>query len=409
MAKTSAVSVLVVLLLSAASCFAARTKLSTGSSEGTKSVAHWVDDDGICRSMVESQGYACEEHQVTTEDGYILGIQRMQVAKSGKKAYKPPVLIQHGLFSDGATWMLNSPAESLPFLLVDDGYDVWIANTRGTIHSQGHTSLSPNDGAYWEWSWEELADYDLPAVFQYVYDHTGQQKHHYIGHSLGTLTALAAFAEGDLLNMSRSAALLCPIAHLNHITSPSKIAADMYLAEDIYKLGYREFLKGGLAFTKFIDAVCSKPGINCTDLVAAMTGPSCCVNASRVDPFLDSQPQPTSVKNIVHLSQMIRTGNIAKYDYGNEADNMDHYHQPTPPAYIMSKIQPSFPLFLAYGGKDMLADVDDMAILIDNLKDHDDSKLVLHFVDSYAHVDFVFGVNAHSVVYGPIMDFFKLH
>jgi hypothetical protein len=35
--------------------------------------------------------------QVTTEDGYILSLQRMPTRLSGKKADKPPVLIQHGI------------------------------------------------------------------------------------------------------------------------------------------------------------------------------------------------------------------------------------------------------------------------------------------------------------------------
>jgi hypothetical protein len=35
---------------------------------------------------------------------------------------------------------------------------------------------------YWNWSWDELAKFDLPAVFDYVYNETGQ-KIHYVGHS----------------------------------------------------------------------------------------------------------------------------------------------------------------------------------------------------------------------------------
>lgn len=99
-----------------------------------------------------------------------------------------------------------------------------------------------------------MVAYDLPATFQYVYDQTGQ-KLHYVGHSQvgfffffvlefaasfqcfqwrfqGTLIALAALSKDQLLNMLRSAALLCPIAYMGQMTSPlAKNAADNFIAE----------------------------------------------------------------------------------------------------------------------------------------------------------------------------------
>lgn len=83
--------------------------------------------DGICETAVETKGYQCEEHkvhiaiyilsfcywihfpeimkslfhcwsQVETDDGYILSLQRLPAGRSGHKADKPPVLLQHGLF-----------------------------------------------------------------------------------------------------------------------------------------------------------------------------------------------------------------------------------------------------------------------------------------------------------------------
>jgi len=86
--------------------------------------------------------------------------------------------------------------------------------------------------AYWDWSWDELASSDLPAVVQYVYAQSGGQRMHYVGHSLGTLIAFAALSEQQQLGMLLSAGLLSPIAYLDKISSPlARVAADVFLGE----------------------------------------------------------------------------------------------------------------------------------------------------------------------------------
>ncbi|EOX93358.1 Myzus persicae-induced lipase 1 [Theobroma cacao] len=403
-------TVLTLLVLFSVSAIAAATKKVFSTSSRDDVIIHSsITDDAICKSLVQTQGYVCEEHKVATKDGYILSVQRIPVGQSGKTADKPPVLLQHGILVDAAPWLLNSPDESLGFILADNGFDVWLANTRGTKYSRGHTSLSPNDSAYWEWSWDELVQYDLSALVQYVHDQTGQ-KLHYVGHSLGTLIALAAFSKQELLNMVRTAALLSPIAYLDQIPSQlTKAAAQLYLAEVLYRLGYRQFPPGWDVLAPLLEEICNKPGSNCSNLMTAFTGPNCCVNSSKAGVLLKHEPQPTATKNMIHLSQMIRTGTITMYDYGSKDENMGHYGQPTPPTYKMRGIPKDLPLFLGYGGKDMLADVKDVKTLLNDLKDHDESKLVVVYRKDYAHADFILGVNANQVVYDPLVSFFKLH
>ncbi|TKY47924.1 Triacylglycerol lipase 2 [Spatholobus suberectus] len=253
--------------------------------------------DGICQTMVETQGYTCEEHMVTTEDGYILSLQRLPAGRSGKKVDKPPVLLQHGLFSDAITWLVNCPNESLGFILADNGYDVWLANTRGTKYSRGHRSFNPNDMAYWDWSWDELARYDLPAFVKYVYNHTGQRMH-YAGHSLGTLMALAAFSQGQVLDTLRSAALLSPIAHMHQVTSPvAKLAADTFIANLNILLMCRD------AAGKFVEGICNSLNLNCSNLLALFTGPNRYMNSSTLNVFLDHGVESTATMNLIHLCQ----------------------------------------------------------------------------------------------------------
>ncbi|KAG6717587.1 hypothetical protein I3842_04G108200 [Carya illinoinensis] len=409
MGSTLTSIILVILFCGSAIGDRTRTKLLSVKGQDGMSAAAPVPSDGVCKSMVETRGYVCEEHSVATQDGYILSMQRIPEGQSGKTpGNRLPVLLQHGILVDAITWLLLTPEKSLAFLLADNGFDVWLASTRGTKYSRGHISLSPNDQAYWDWTWDELVAYDLPATIQYVHDQSGQ-KLHYVGHSLGSLIALAAFSKGQQLNMLRSAAFLSSIAFLGQMTSPlARFAAENFIAETLYRLDVHEFNLRGEAVIKLLQDFCSKPGVDCTNLLTSITGQNCCLKSSIVDVFLEHEPQPTATKNMIHLAQMVREGSLAMYDYKKEDENRKHYGQPTPPVYDITRIPNDFPLFLSYGGADALSDVKDVKILLDSLKDHEGDKLVVQYRDDYAHADFVVGENAKQVVYDPLMAFFRL-
>ncbi|XP_068645084.1 triacylglycerol lipase 2-like isoform X2 [Aristolochia californica] len=301
---------------------------------------------------------------------------------------------QAGVRQDGMTWLLNSPEQSLAFVLADSGYDVWIANTRGTRFSQGHATLDASTPAYWAWSWDELVEFDLPATFDFVYRQTGQ-KINYVGHSL-------------LVDQLKSAALLSPIAYLSHMTTKTgQLAARAFVGEMVTWLGIAEFNPKGRAVQNFLNALCANPGVDCYDLMSSFTGKNCCLNESTADTFLKYEPESSSTKNMVHLAQSVRDGIIKKFDYGNHDMNVRYYGQGKPPIYNMSNIPNNLPLFLSYGGQDALSDVRDVELLLDNLKFHDGDKLTVQYVKDYAHADFVMGVTAKRIVYDAIVAFFN--
>jgi len=255
----------------------------------------------MCKARVAAYGYPCEEYQVTTEDGYILSLKRIP---HGYTEDRTPVLLFHGLMVDGFCWVLSTPKQSLGFILADGGFDVWIANCRGTKSSRKHTTLTPEDPAFWDFTWDELAAYDLPAVLQFVYNQTGGKKVHYVGHSLGTLIILAAFSEHKLIDIVRSAVLLCPIAYLHRMRSRLiLLAARIFLAETIHMLGFHEFNPVGRVAQEVLGEVCTDPEVDCYDLFGAVAGPDCCLNTSTTCIFLQHGPQSTSVKNMIHMSQ----------------------------------------------------------------------------------------------------------
>ena len=75
-------------------------------------------------------------------------------------------------------------AEVAPaFVAARAGYDVWLGNSRGNKYSMEHTSLNPKKKDYWQFCWEEMGDYDIPALLVYIRSVTGFEKTAYIGHS----------------------------------------------------------------------------------------------------------------------------------------------------------------------------------------------------------------------------------
>ncbi|URE22060.1 Triacylglycerol lipase [Musa troglodytarum] len=320
-----------------------------------------------------------------------------------QRGKRQSVLLQHGVLADGLTWLLNPLQQSLAFVLADNGFDVWITHGRGTRWSRRHESLNTSDTAYWAWSWDELANYDLPATVGFVFQQTGQ-KLHYVGHSMGTLTALSAFSEGKLVDKIKSAALLTPVAYLTYMTTTiGRAAASAFAGEMLGALGVAEFDPKGVflmdkqgSWNQVFGIRLRYAGVKCFDLMASLTGPNCCLNDSTVDMYLKYELQPTR-------------GVITKYDHGSSAANMAAYGQSSPPEYHMSNIPHHLPLLLSYGGGDMLSDVKDVQLLLNDLSNHDADKLVAQLVKEYAHLDFVMGVNAKQVVYDGLIAFFDKH
>ena len=62
----------------------------------------------------------------------------------------------------------------------------------GNKYSLGHKFLDPKDPPYWQFTWDEFAQYDLPAQLNYALGYVGDQQLMYIGHSQGTTQMFAA-------------------------------------------------------------------------------------------------------------------------------------------------------------------------------------------------------------------------
>uniref|UniRef100_A0A0E0EPA7 Lipase n=1 Tax=Oryza meridionalis TaxID=40149 RepID=A0A0E0EPA7_9ORYZ len=374
---------------------------------------------GLCDQLLLPLGYPCTEHNVETKDGFLLSLQHIPHGKNkAADSTGPPVFLQHGLFQGGDTWFINSAEQSLGYILADNGFDVWIGNVRGTRWSKGHSTFSVHDkvntlhwnewralglrrsgdgdissgkcsillrirgkwwqaqgvrqeaGAvkgkphlcparklFWDWSWQELAEYDLLAMLGYVYTVT-QSKILYVGHSQGTIMGLAALTMPEIVKMISSAALLCPISYLDHVSASFVLrAVAMHLDQMLVTMGIHQ-----LNFRSVR-----------------------CILVRTID-----------------LSEVIRKGTFAKYDYGL-LGNLRRYGHLRPPAFDLSSIPESLPIWMGYGGLDALADVTDVQRTIRELG----STPELLYIGDYGHIDFVMSVKAKDDVYVDLIRFLR--
>lgn len=141
------------------------------------------DESRSTVELIESRGFTAEVHEVTTRDGYILILHRI-VNPLCNATRLHPVLLQHGILSSSADWVLNSPGgginekptnktgNNLGFELSKLCYDVWMGNNRGNVYSLKHQWRS-NQSGYWNFSFDEMAAYDQPVFIDRILATTG--------------------------------------------------------------------------------------------------------------------------------------------------------------------------------------------------------------------------------------------
>ncbi|CAM9469489.1 unnamed protein product [Choristocarpus tenellus] len=126
------------------------------------------------RELAEDEGFAVEDHYATTEDGYVLVVHRIIDPSQDPSAARPAVLLMHGLMQDSEALLCGGRKYSLGLHLATAGFDVFCGNNRGNRYSHKHLRMSPaHSDQYWDFSIDELARYDVPAMVDRVLLVTG--------------------------------------------------------------------------------------------------------------------------------------------------------------------------------------------------------------------------------------------
>ncbi|UMM33025.1 hypothetical protein L5515_006642 [Caenorhabditis briggsae] len=343
--------------------------------------------------IIERWGYPAMIYSVTTDDGYILEMHRIPFGKTNvtwPNGKRPVIFLQHGLLCASSDWVLNLPDQSAGFIFADAGFDVWMA--------------------FWDWSWDEMATYDLNAMINHVLEVTGQESVYYMGHSQGTLTMFSHLSkdDGSFAKKIKKFFALAPIGSVKHIKGFLAFFANYFSLEfdgwfDIFGAG--EFLPNNWAMKLAAKDICGGLQIEsdlCDNVLFLIAGPeSDQWNQTRVPVYATHDPAGTSTQNIVHWMQMVHHGGVPAYDWGTK-ENKKKYGQANPPEYDFTAIKGT-QIYLYWSDADWLGDKVDIT---DYLLTHLDPAVIAqnNHLPDYNHLDFTWGLRAPQDIYHPAVE-----
>ncbi|XP_061393366.1 lipase 3-like [Musca vetustissima] len=357
---------------------------------------------------IAAHGYVVESHDIVTEDGYIITAFRMPNSHKlqNQNAYRPIVLLLHGLFCSSDFWILNGPNDALSFNLVDAGYEVWLLNSRGNTYGRKHISRSPEHPYFWRFSWHEIGYYDVAAQIDYALATNGQGQRavHFVAHSQGTSAFFVLTSTRPEYNAKiKLAHTMAPIAYVSNMS-------DKMLTRMAPVLGHRnivtalfsdqEFLPHNDLFTKLGYNACqpnSKLHGLCSAVAYMFEGSESNANRTALTIMAETHPAGLSTNQMLHTMQEQQSGCFCHYDYG-KTKNLKEYGRETPPDYPVEQITANIHLW--YCDTDPAVAVEDVELLAAKLP----NKVMHHITDpTWSHSDYITHIDVKRLINEPII------
>ncbi|XP_070610012.1 lysosomal acid lipase/cholesteryl ester hydrolase-like [Erythrolamprus reginae] len=278
---------------------------------------------------------------------------------------KPVVLLVCGILTEGRSWILNLPSNSLGFVLADAGYDVWLINNRGTSWSRRHQNLTIDQEEFWNFSFHEMAIYDIPAAINFILNKTKQNSLYYIGHSQG-----ASIVEMVELLQGRAEEFVQFLS--DKVTQIQNDLDSNLTGSSLSPIIWEEFK---LVTPEEVD----KASRACDDQNCVTTKTECSIPSVVL-------PRPYQV--------IFESDEFKHFDYGNQ--NKAIYNMTKPPFYKIEDV--TVPTAVWSGGNDIIVNPENINHLLPRL-----TNLVFHKnIPSWQHGDFIWGLDAPKYLYEDI-------
>ncbi|CAG9771584.1 unnamed protein product [Ceutorhynchus assimilis] len=361
--------------------------------------------------FLESHDWVYENHTVVTPDGYHINAIRLPRARGEipSNKQKPCVLLVHGYASQPQLFMVQLN-DSIAMMLVEAGFDVWIMASRGCVYSLKHEFLTSKDAKYWDFSFHEIAYYDIPAYMDHIRNVTGNEKLSFIGHSMGGLIFLAfATIRPEYLKRIDSAHAWAPVVYKKYARTtidpkPWREVRDEHILKGKKNVA-NEFsqLRMWLSImfchekSPFLD--------KCVALQDDFGPDRSQIDKSKLIVYMTNDPSGSSFKTYLHMLQSHQAERFQFYDY-DFFKNLIVYGQFKPPLYNLRSISGEVPIIISYGINDYFAGPEDFERLI-----AETPGAVGHIVPwpFFNHIDFVYAKDAKKLLYNDCIRMLKMY
>ncbi len=372
------------------------------------------DSDKSVPEYVTSYGYAFEEHHVTTADGYILTLWRIpgRLGEPRSSKLKSPVLLQHGILDTGFSYLFQEIRKNLAIMLVEQGYDVWIGNSRGNTYSRKHIDMvghnpSNYSSKFWDFSWDELGEYDLPAMLTYIKSRTGAARVKYVCHSQGCtmLVVLGCLDPGFLDSNIDAAAAFAPAMHAYYQQSVGVDIMRLIEFTKHFAATGRKCLFGQQPYidaSSFLGKLMPALWMGAINFLVGWTD-KLHIDLKRVAVLAAHEPGGSSLRSYDHFVQGVYNSTFRRYDFGAKG-NLAKYGQDTPPAYNVSNLKSlNMKWYVVYGEKDAMITPKSVRTMLGQLRpNHYQAEMM----KDGNHLDVCWGESLYNTIFPRVLDFF---
>lgn len=430
--------------------------------------------------LLTRAGFDYENHYCLADDGYVTQLIRIVNPLADKSKLRiAPILLVHGQTSNSRNFVMQSNSQhrpmrwppradpskpsgglnlgalleesqtssyqgpqssnrSLALMLANNGYDVWLATTRGADqHNRGYLKgiwrrtlkkgfnrLKANMTGffdklleerskrrnYWAFTLDDQIEYELPSQIAVVLNVTGAPKITLMGYSNSALTTLSMLSiRQDIGKLVDTYIGIAPVLYYNNISGwfkwfiedfvelfPKNLDADLFISDKLANFVRRIMIRGchNLPARYTI----------CKFFLDLLFGASPRFQTNLEPPFFGHLVWPTSWRSMAQHVQHIKSHKMAKFDYGPEL-NKQYYGTAVPPEYSLEKVNPDIKIGFVSGVEDCWANQATLDEARNRLPRKPDFDLVLK---DYNHLDLTAAFEVDIKVNIPIMNFVNL-